>query len=140
MIYVIEAIGLDRVKFGRASNPESRTRELSTGLAYPLRLLAAVDWPDKVESMIHRAFADHRVNGEWFTISVEIEEFIEALIMPSAFIDRHGICMSILSDVRPRERKSGPLTPAERQKRHRDKLGDAYLLANKLRMRKKRGG
>ena len=31
-----------------------------------------------------------------------------------------------------------PLTLAERQKRHREKKGDAYRKANKLRMRRKR--
>ncbi len=36
MIYAIEAVGLERVKFGKAINPAVRLKELSTGSPVPL--------------------------------------------------------------------------------------------------------
>ncbi len=41
-VYFIEAVGTDRVKIGRAWNPNQRRRELQTSSPYELKLLGVV--------------------------------------------------------------------------------------------------
>lgn len=140
MIYAIEAVGLDRVKFGRARNPASRIKELSTGSPVPLRMAGAEQWPDDHEALIHDIFSDFRTCDEWFDIKEIVGDFIHAFSCPNvSFDDRYLSCMKILwGGALPKVRKGGALTNAERVKRYREKRGDAYREENKLRMREKR--
>jgi len=70
-IYFIQA-GFDGpVKIGVAYSPERRLQSLQCGNAYRLRLIGTIKPKSprgayRVESMLHGAFADDRLEGEWF--------------------------------------------------------------------------
>ena len=111
MIYAIEAVTCDGsheggehklgfIKFGRANNPAARLKELATGSPHRLFLVASEYWPDEIEGIIHRAFADYRVNGEWFSPSGRVEEFLITMCCPEGGGDaKFTACMSVLFDV-----------------------------------------
>ena len=110
MIYAIEAVTCDGnheagehklgfIKFGRAKNPDARLKELATGSPYRLSLVAKEYWPDEIEGIIHRAFANRRVNGEWFKPSGRVEEFLMTMCCPESGGDiKFTACMSVLFD------------------------------------------
>ena len=67
-VYAIGANGR-RVKIGWSEDPLKRFRRLNTESSVPLRLLcvdAAID--RDLEYDLHRAFAEHRNRGEWFSL------------------------------------------------------------------------
>jgi hypothetical protein len=105
MIYAIEARGTNRIKFGKVKNPEKRLKELSTGSPYHLHLLAAVEWNDEIERLIHAAFKGRRVAGEWFERDEYIDMFVTYMMEnpygePNyAKESRYGICMQILVEM-----------------------------------------
>lgn len=75
-IYFAEAVGQERIKIGKADNPEARIMQLQTGSAVQLRLLGVLaDDPSK-EAALHAAFAKDGIQGEWFHASTELREFI----------------------------------------------------------------
>lgn len=65
-VYVIHAVGTNRIKVGHTLTPEARLKDLQTGSPFPLRMLAC--WPGSVtiERRIHTALAEFRQAGEWF--------------------------------------------------------------------------
>ena len=138
MIYAIEAVGLDRVKFGRAADPDERLRALSTGSPVPLKILAVAEWPDDHETIIHDAFRDFRVCGEWFDVRPIVAEFIAIFVcLERSYDDKYWACMEILAELVP-GRKPGPLTDAEKMRRYRRRSGDEYRKRERDRMRRKR--
>lgn len=202
MIYAIEAVGLDRVKFGRAKNPASRIRELSTGSPVPLRLVAAVGWHDEKERFIHAAFAEFRLAGEWFSMTGRVSELVRTMMSRDmSEEDKYVACSGLIADglhrhnidwrtlSGPREKppntsavpaatrgqaspdpgnarivnspgpagvtspdqpsapaaapmsdgRTTPLTPAEKQRRHREKMGDEGRKRDRERKQRKRG-
>lgn len=109
MIYAIEASGSHggcphggknpgRVKFGKANNPEERLRVFKTSSPFPLKLLAACDWPDEVERLIHAAFKDQRRTGEWFVPDGYVASFVSTMMCPNGATDeeKYAACMTIL--------------------------------------------
>ena len=78
MIYFIK--GGDFVKIGKSHSPEKRIKELQTGNPYKLELLKTIKECSEGgyfnESDLHIKFKDHRVEGEWFRYTDEIENFI----------------------------------------------------------------
>ena len=138
MIYAIEAVGLDRVKFGRAIKPVTRLKKLSTGSPVPLKLLAVAEWPDDHEIMIHDAFRDFRICGEWFDVCPIVAEFLSTFMCSKrSDDDKYWSCMEILSGLVP-GRKPGPLTSAEKMRRYRARLGDEYRKRDRDRKRRKK--
>jgi hypothetical protein len=67
------------VKFGRAIDPAERVEELQNAHPERLVLLAAVPAHAHVETLVHARFECHRVSGEWYRLTDEIVEFIDAL-------------------------------------------------------------
>ncbi|MFJ8856618.1 GIY-YIG nuclease family protein [Streptomyces sp. NPDC102437] len=65
-VYVIGPAGSTRVKIGTSNNPEKRLKELQTGNPDRLGILWSTPGGRELESMLHRAFAAYRVEGEWF--------------------------------------------------------------------------
>ena len=111
MIYAIEAIGLDRVKFGKAKDPEARCKILSTASPVPLQLIIVAPWPDIYEGVIHRAFSEERITGEWFLATKRVEKFCHVMGAPAstdserflnsmAYIDRICSAPSVMPKVR----------------------------------------
>ena len=81
-VYIIE--NEMNIKIGRTSNPQNRFRQLSnsnSGGLTPLRLFVSEPmYIDKtIEHLMHQKFADHRVEGEWFT-DVEFDAVKDELI------------------------------------------------------------
>ena len=72
-IYAIEAVGVDRVKLGRAQNVEERLAALQTGCPVELRVFGRRQDISCAEGELHRRFARSRLHGEWFRFS-EIRE------------------------------------------------------------------
>ena len=147
MIYAIEAIGLDRVKFGKAKDPEARFKILSTASPVPLQLIIVAPWPDIYEGVIHRAFAEERITGEWFLATKRVEKFCHVMGAPAstdserflnsmAYIDR--LCPAPKVTFNPSWGAGPSLTPAQKQRAYRERHKDRVREANKQRMRKAR--
>jgi excisionase family DNA binding protein len=67
------------IKIGRALFPEQRLKEIQLGYPYELTILATTPGAAGVERAYHLRFAEHRLNGEWFTRCPEIEAEIARL-------------------------------------------------------------
>ncbi|MFD4862470.1 GIY-YIG nuclease family protein [Streptomyces atratus] len=65
-MHVIGSAGSTRVKIGTSVSPEKRLKELQTGNPDRLEVLWYTSGGRELEALLHRAFADHRVEGEWF--------------------------------------------------------------------------
>ena len=103
MIYVIEAVGLDRVKIGKSVNPLFRMLSLQSGCPVPLRIVKEFDWHDSIEKIIHSCFGKYRIGGEWFRTDGEINElgdFLNILV----FSDEQSVfdkAMEMLASLSP---------------------------------------
>lgn len=82
------------VKIGKSYNPERRLRQLQTGCARPLCLAmllpiglerlgkcAPGGWNEKT---LHVRFQKDRLEGEWFRLSPDIQNFINQMIAEGA--------------------------------------------------------
>ncbi|MFC9581595.1 GIY-YIG nuclease family protein [Streptomyces yangpuensis] len=65
-VYVIGSAGSTRVKIGTSVSPEKRLKELQTGNPDRLEVLWCTPGGRELEATLHQAFADYRVEGEWF--------------------------------------------------------------------------
>lgn len=81
-IYFIEAIGHDRIKIGKADNPEVRLKQLQTGSHAELRLIGTIAAEAAREQEMHQAFATDRIRGEWFAATPELREYIRNSVTP----------------------------------------------------------
>jgi hypothetical protein len=80
-VYVISA-GPEKVKVGKANNPQQRMRDLQTGHYETLSLFHSVDCAlhevMAAEHMAHALLRDKRLRGEWFSVTPdEAKEAIE---------------------------------------------------------------
>jgi len=70
-VYIVECNGL--YKIGRTSHLDSRLNAIQTATPFPVQLVYAIPCPMKdreIEHALHVIFADHRVRGEWFKLSM----------------------------------------------------------------------
>lgn len=72
------------VKIGTSQNPRARLRAVQCHHPYPLSILATVPGGVEVERGLHKRFADHRLNGEWFERHIDIIAEINAAREASA--------------------------------------------------------
>jgi hypothetical protein len=79
-VYFIRADEHGPIKIGHSTNVEKRLEQLQTGSSHPLRLLAKFkhDRAKEIEKSLHSAFADLRLEGEWFEASDRILDVIAA--------------------------------------------------------------
>lgn len=111
MIYAMEAHGSQGrctkdsyttglVKFGKANDPKARVKVLATGCPHELKLLAYCDWPDEIERLIHAAFKDQRLHGEWFVPDDWMKSFVSTMMCPNGASDEQklGACMQLLAE------------------------------------------
>ncbi len=75
-IYFAEAVGQDRIKIGKADNPEDRLKQLQTGSPVELRLLGVIADKASRETDIHALFDQDRIQGEWFNASPDLRRYI----------------------------------------------------------------
>ena len=67
-VYLIGSTRHSWYKIGRASNPRVRVKDL--GILLPFELEVFAIWRTvnciELETYLHRRYAEHRINGEWF--------------------------------------------------------------------------
>ena len=77
MIYLITAREFGRVKIGfTANDPNLRRNKIKADCPTPVALEAVLPGGRKEERELHRRFSEHRICGEWFAITAEIEHVI----------------------------------------------------------------
>src|SRR5262249_27696038 len=54
------------VKIGRASAPSARLVRVQSGSHEKLKILCAIPGASRLERLLHKTFAEHRLEGEWF--------------------------------------------------------------------------
>lgn len=69
VVYVIEAVGLDRVKIGYTEELIRRFKEIRTSCPVRIRLVGFVKGDRALEAWSHRLYKDRRREGEWFHVS-----------------------------------------------------------------------
>jgi hypothetical protein len=65
-VYVIHAVGTDRVKIGYSAEPEKRLADLQTASPFPLALIGKREGAPDLERRFHRHLSEYRRIGEWF--------------------------------------------------------------------------
>lgn len=72
-IYLIQVVGTDKFKIGRAINVPNRLRALQTGSPLKIRYVyhAYVKNANLCEMELHNKFSNQREIGEWFTLTPE---------------------------------------------------------------------
>lgn len=67
-VYVIHAVGTNRIKIGHTKDLKGRQKGLQTAAPYPLQMLA--NWPGTKarERRVHRCLSQFRKVGEWFEV------------------------------------------------------------------------
>lgn len=68
-VYVVEAVGVDRVKIGYSTHVRRRMVALRTACPVPIRLVSAWEADPEFEQRLHAALAEHRTHGEWFELA-----------------------------------------------------------------------
>jgi len=76
MIYFIQSKSDGRVKIGSSSDPEARLKQLQTGSSAELILIGKLPGSVDEERALHKRFAEHKTDGEWFFPAKEIFDFI----------------------------------------------------------------
>lgn len=74
-VYFIEELGADRIKIGFSTHPWKRLSGLSTSTAAKLVLRWVFAGTRADEKHFHWLFQNHRIRGEWFTLSSVIAGF-----------------------------------------------------------------
>lgn len=80
-VYVIHAVGTNRVKIGYSADPANRLSELQTASPFPLDLVGTRPGTPDMERGLHRHLYKHHRVGEWFEIEPKqalriVESFI----------------------------------------------------------------
>lgn len=89
------------VKIGyTGGNPFSRLDSLQTGSPVPLVLHAYIDGSLELERAFHEAFAQSRMIGEWFHVSLKVRDFLGYLECEGddKFVPRERL-LNAISDV-----------------------------------------
>jgi hypothetical protein len=81
MIYYIACTATQRLKIGYTrGEPEVRLKQLQTGSAADLRLMACHAGTLDDEKYLHQKFASERLRGEWFEVSEGVLEHLSMVI------------------------------------------------------------
>lgn len=78
MIYFVKNGNDNEIKIGYADNVKQRMCSLQTSNSNDLKLIGVMEGEKVVEQNIHERFAHLRVRGEWFTLSDELRDFVNA--------------------------------------------------------------
>lgn len=74
----------DTYKIGVTADIDKRIKSLQTGSSEPIVLVDKFlsSYPFKIESVLHRRFADSRISGEWFCLADEdVKSFRESCML-----------------------------------------------------------
>lgn len=132
MIYAIRAVGTEYIKFGKANIIRKRLAELECGSPHELELVAAADWPDTLEQIIHKHLKAHNHKGEWFRFCEDVEQVLGWMRSPvDGIIALGGLASE--KQIREIQRPSFPrtrtrgLSAAERKVAAQERRRDARL-------------
>jgi Meiotically up-regulated gene 113 len=69
-VYLIEAVGSERIKIGHGESAHKRLRQLGTGAPFPLRLLHSIPATDSFafEQELHARYEVYKVWKEWYIL------------------------------------------------------------------------
>jgi hypothetical protein len=73
MIYFIGNKELDVCKIGFSKRPYRRIDSIRKSIPFNLEILAIIDGDFMVEKMYHSKYFEHKIKGEWFTLSKVLE-------------------------------------------------------------------
>lgn len=76
-VYFIGDLSIGYVKVGYSQSLKLRLDSLQTGCPFPLKVLAVIRAPSRVESAIHRYLDEWRSIGEWFHASPTVLHLVE---------------------------------------------------------------
>src|SRR4249919_1153673 len=80
-IYYIACPTTFRVKIGfTRGSPNARLKNLQTGSATPLTLIAVERGTIHDEAALHAKYAEHRLHGEWFTMCEELFNRLHTIV------------------------------------------------------------
>lgn len=82
-VYFITCRKTGMVKIGCAYDPFRRLKTLQMGSPTKLKIEALLKGSHKREKQLHKLLAKHRVHGEWFKLSPEIEAIIKEVAKPT---------------------------------------------------------
>jgi hypothetical protein len=82
MIYFITARDIGRVKIGYSAKPARRFSKVQSDSPTPLCLERVCDGTTTAEAALHARFSKHRIAGEWFALTPEIEAHMATLAAP----------------------------------------------------------
>jgi hypothetical protein len=98
-VYLITCRERGVCKIGHAQNAKSRLASLQTASPSKLVLEAVLTGDRGLESHLHQRFARHRLKGEWFTITDELDAFIaEAVAEPCLPLGKACLELQRVSD------------------------------------------
>ncbi len=106
-LYLIHCVGFPYYKIGVTTRePQSRVRALQTGMPFELELEYAVQVPDiyREEEMLHDAYKDNHVRGEWFNLTPAELEYLKGELVTI----RHGYIWQPLLHERVLQGAGGP--------------------------------
>jgi len=75
VVYIIKAG--ERVKIGFTTNLESRLGSYRTNCPFPPEVLCKSPGTPRDEAAVHLRFHEHRLHGEWFHLTPEIQAYID---------------------------------------------------------------
>lgn len=90
-VYFITCRETATVKIGCADEPAKRLKAMQTGCPHKLVIEAVFKGSYKREREFHAQFAEHRIRGEWFNLTPEIEATIVKSDPPEFAFHRAGI-------------------------------------------------
>jgi T5orf172 domain len=78
-IYFVEAIGVNAIKIGIATNLDDRMEGLRGGCPTPIKMLLSIRGTSLAERRLHKFFDEERLHSEWFVGSDRLRSFIASL-------------------------------------------------------------
>lgn len=103
-VYFIKHKGLLPVKIGYSlnENPQERFNSFNIASPYGIQVLGVVitNKPQKLEAQLHKKYADKRLNGEWFNITLQdVDMEVELNNDQDEFDRRNSVNMHYLSHI-----------------------------------------
>jgi hypothetical protein len=76
LVYFLYDRAAGRVKIGHSITPHTRRTDISRKVGRQLEIVGAMYGGRSKEMELHKHFADLRIEGEWFQVTIELAEFI----------------------------------------------------------------